>query len=104
MRKQEKTIVWPAYFDQTKTRKEGRRVPINLSIACPKIDEVQLAAQKLGLKPEVLIEVNYPRTPWQKTGMLKVEKKSAKEQIVRDIARQLVKMRSATSLVPGRKK
>jgi signal recognition particle subunit SRP19 len=96
MRKQDKAIIWPAYFDQTKTRKNGRRVTKNQAVPNPNIDELQEAARRLGLKPEVAVDLGYPKTPWQKTGMLKVEKKAPKEQIIKNIAKQLLKARSAT--------
>lgn len=95
MRKQDKAIIWPAYFDQTKTRKNGRRVTRNLSVPNPKIEELQEAARKLGLKHDIAADSGYPKAPWQKTGMLMVEKKSPKEQMIKNIAKQLVKARSA---------
>jgi signal recognition particle subunit SRP19 len=94
MRKQDKAIIWPAYFDQAKSRNEGRRVPKSLAVPSPKIDEVTEAVQKLGLKHEVRPEVGYPKTPWLKTGLLLVEKKEPKEQIIKKIATQLLKIRS----------
>ncbi len=94
MRKQEKAIIWPAYFDQTKTRKEGRRVPKSLAVQSPKILEIQEAAQKLGVKFELMADKGYPKTPWSKTGMLLVEKKGPKEQIMNRIARQVLKARN----------
>jgi len=94
MRKQDKAIIWPAYFDQAKTRKEGRRVPRNLAVQSPKIGELQDAALKLDLKPEVVAEAGFPKTPWSKTGRMLVEKKSPKEQIIKKLSRQLVKARS----------
>ena len=94
MRKQDKAIIWPAYFDQAKTRKEGRRVPKNLAVQSPKIAEVTEAVAKLGLKHEVAAEAGYPRTPWAKTGMLLVEKQGSKEQVIKKIAKQLLKVRS----------
>jgi signal recognition particle subunit SRP19 len=90
MRKQTKAIIWPAYFDQARTRKKGRRVPRNLAVQSPKIGELQDAALKLGLKPEVTAEVGYPKNPWSKSGQMLVEKKSPKEQIIRKLGRQLV--------------
>ena len=95
MRKQDKAIIWPAYFDQTKTRKNGRRVTRNLAVPNPKIEELQEAARKLGLKHEIIADSGYPKAPWQKTGMLMVEKKAPKEQMIKNIAKQLVKARSA---------
>jgi len=94
MRKQDKIIIWPAYFDQTKTRKNGRRVPKNLAVQSPKILEIQEAAQKLGLEFEVVADKGYPKTPWAKTGMLLVEKRGSKEQIISRIAKQLLKARN----------
>lgn len=104
MHKQDKAIVWPAYFDQTKTRKEGRRVAKSLSVQYPKIDEIREAAQKLGLKPEVSVEKGFPKAPWHKGGMMEVEKKRAKEQILNSIAVQLVKARSTIASAPTKKK
>jgi signal recognition particle subunit SRP19 len=97
MRKQDKAIVWPAYFDQAKTRKEGRRVPKNLAVQSPKILEIEKAAEKLGLKHEIAMEAGYPKTPWVKTGMIMVEKKGSKEQTIKKIAKQLLKIRSELS-------
>jgi signal recognition particle subunit SRP19 len=94
MRKQEEAIIWPAYFDQAKSRSEGRRVPKDLAAQSPKLDDVAEAARKLGLEHEVRADVGYPKTPWLKTGMLLVEKKEPKEQIIKNIARQLLKIRS----------
>ena len=97
MRKQDKAIIWPAYFDSAKTRKKGRRVPKSLAVQSPKIAEIEEAAEKLGLKHEVAMEVGYPKTPWFKTGMIMVEKKGAKEQTIKKIAKQLLKIRSEPS-------
>lgn len=94
MRKQDKAIIWPGYFDQAKTRKEGRRVPKSLAVQSPKIQEIAEAAGKLGLIHEVATEAGYPKTPWAKTGMILVEKKGSKEQTVKKIAKQLLKFRS----------
>jgi signal recognition particle subunit SRP19 len=94
MRKLDKAIIWPIYFDASKTRKKGRRVPKNLAVQSPKIAEVKEAADKLGLKNEVNLEAHFPKTHWAKTGMLLVEKKEAKQKIIQKIAKQLVKIKS----------
>jgi signal recognition particle subunit SRP19 len=94
MRKQDKFIIWPAYFDLTRTRKEGRRVPKSLAVQSPKILEVQEAAQKLGLEFEVVVDKGYSKTPWVKAGMLLVEKKGSKEQVISRIAKQVLKARN----------
>jgi signal recognition particle subunit SRP19 len=94
LRKQEQIIVWSAYFDAGKTREQGRRVPKNLAVSSPKMSEVEEAATTLGLLHEIVPEKGYPKTPWNKAGMLLVEKKGSKEQVVKRIAKQLQKARS----------
>jgi len=94
MRKQDKAIVWPVYFDQAKTRKEGRRVPKSLAVQSPRIAEVTAAVVALGLKYEVAAEAGYPKIPWAKTGRIMVEKNGPKEQAIRKIAKQLLRVRS----------
>lgn len=94
MRKLDKVIIWPIYFDGNKARKDGRRVSKNLAVQSPKILEVKDAVDRLGLKNEVKPEAHYPRMPWATIGMLLVEKKEAKEKIIQKIAKQLVKIKS----------
>jgi signal recognition particle subunit SRP19 len=95
VRKQDKVILWPAYFDLTKTREEGRKVPKTLAVPSPKILELKEAAEKLGLEHELVPEAGYPKTPWMKTGMLLIAKKEPKNQIIKKVAKQLQKIRSA---------
>ena len=97
MQKQEKIIIWPAYFDSTKTRKDGRRIPKSLALPSPKISEIKDAAEKIGLECELVPDAGYSKTPWLKTGMLLVKKNEPKDQIIRKIAKQLLKIRSATA-------
>jgi signal recognition particle subunit SRP19 len=90
-------VIWPAYFDSAKTRKDGRRVSKNLAVPSPKILEIKDAVEKLRLECEIVMDVAYPKTPWLKTGMLLAKKNEAKEQIINKIAMQLVKIRSVTA-------
>jgi signal recognition particle subunit SRP19 len=102
MRKLDKAIIWPIYFDTSKTRKEGRRVSKNIAVQFPKIDEIKQAADKLGLENEVNLNAHFPKNHWSKTGMLLVEKKEAKEKIIQKLAKQLVRIKSAQQ-VPYKK-
>jgi len=100
MRKLDKAIIWPIYFDASKSRKKGRRVPKTLAVQSPKIQELKEAVDKLGLRNEVNLEAHFPKMPWTKTGMLLVEKKEAKEKIIQKIAKQLVKIKSTSAQRP----
>jgi signal recognition particle subunit SRP19 len=94
MKKLDKAIIWPIYFDVARSRKDGRRVPKTLAVQLPKIDEVKLAVDRLGLKNEVRPEAHFPKRPWIKSGMLLVEKKEAKEKIIQKIAKQLIRIKN----------
>lgn len=93
MRKQSKILLWSAYFDLNRTRLHGRRVPKSLAIASPKLEEIQNAAKGIGLQPEVVFDVKYPKSPWQKTGYVLIPKKGLKTKIMHKIAKELVNMR-----------
>ena len=97
MRKQDRYIIWPQYFDQNRTRSQGRKIPKNQAQPTPRLEEIQKAAQKLGLTTEIVPELAYPSTPWLKTGMALVSKKGAKLEMMRKIARELAAQRAKPS-------
>jgi len=98
MRNQDKVVIWPAYFDSTKTRKQGRRVQKSLAVPSPKILEIKDAAEKIGLEHELVLDVGYSKTPFlSKTGMLLVKKNEAKQKAIVKIAKQLSKIRGSAS-------
>lgn len=93
MRKRDKFVLWPVYFDSVKTRLEGRRVPKNLAVPAPKLKELQKAAEQAGLEPEVIVDAGHSSSPWQKTGLIVVPKRGSKTQILRRVAEELFKAR-----------
>jgi signal recognition particle subunit SRP19 len=96
MRKQDKIILWPVYFDSTKTRLEGRRVPKSLAAPSPKLEEILKAVERVGLRPEIVADAAHPSSPWQKTGLLVIPKKGSKAEILRKIAKELLNIRGQT--------
>ncbi len=102
MRKLDKFIIWPVYFDVNRTRKEGRRVTKNLAVVSPKILEIKQAADNLGLENEVNLEAHFPKMPWSKSGMLLVEKREAKEETIQDLAKHLQRIKSQQASAPAK--
>jgi len=95
MRARDKTVVWPVYFDSTKTRSKGRKVPKRLAVPKPKLEEIHKAADLAGLECQVILEASYPKTPWRKTGVLLVSKKAGpKLKILKEIGKKLGQVRS----------
>ena len=93
MRKQNKIFLWPVYFDANKTRADGRRVPKKLAVSAPKLEELQIAAKRLDLQPEVVSDAAHPSSPWQRTGLLVVPKKEPKSKTLKRIAEELSSLR-----------
>ncbi|MBT8171677.1 signal recognition particle protein Srp19 [Candidatus Bathyarchaeota archaeon] len=93
MRKQNKIILWSIYFDSNKTRNEGRRVPKNIAIPSPKLVELQRAAKRLGLLPEIVSEANHPSCPWRKTGLIILPKTELKSKTLKKISNELSVLR-----------
>lgn len=97
MRQQDKIIIWPAYFDSVKARKQGRRVPRNIGVPQPRIAEIKTAADRLRLESELVADAAYSKMPGSKSGMLLVKKKESKEKTIKNLATQLQKLRTETA-------
>jgi signal recognition particle subunit SRP19 len=104
LKKKDKLVLWPIYFDSTKTRLEGRRVPKNLAVPAPKLIELQDAVKQAGFQPEVIVDVEHPSVPWQKTGMILVPKRDSKTQILQRVAERLFKIRNRSRSTVGSRK
>lgn len=94
MQKKGKIILWPVYFDSTKTRTEGRKIPKGYAIQSPRIEELEKAVQKLGLQPQMIANAAHSKEPWRKTGLLMASKSDSKTQIMRRIAKMLQDIRA----------
>ena len=54
-------VLWPAYFDAGLTRSEGRRVPTDLAVDEPTVDEIADAVQQVGYDAVIEREKAYSR-------------------------------------------
>ena len=84
-----KIRLWPAYFNASYTWGEGRRVPKSLATRSPKVEEIEKAATILGLNPLLEPGAAYSKYPWQRTGLVLVDKKGSKTEVIREIAKKL---------------
>lgn len=77
-----KATIWPANIDSKKTAKEGRKIPLKNAASSPKIREISRAATKLGLNPQVEKDKSYPKSWWELSGRVVVDKKQPKREIL----------------------
>jgi signal recognition particle subunit SRP19 len=84
-----KLRIWSAYFDIKYSRGEGRRISRSEAVRDPKIEDIEKAANKLGLKPILQAGAAYSKYPWSKTGALLVDKKGSKTDVIKKLAAEL---------------
>ncbi len=94
MREKAKMVVWPAYIDAGKSRGEGRKISKKDGVRSPKIKEITTAAKKLGLDPVAEEDKAYPRSFWEYSGRVLVDKSERKTEILRKIAKVIKEMRA----------
>ncbi|MEM2855524.1 MAG: signal recognition particle subunit SRP19/SEC65 family protein [Candidatus Nitrosocaldaceae archaeon] len=94
MKDYEHIIIWLDYFDKNSSRKQGRRVSKELSVFEPKIEELINAAKNLGYK-EITNNTNarYPKRWYERSAYIMIEKDDNKELIIRELAKEIKKMR-----------
>ncbi len=95
MERSRKIVIWPANLDSSKSRREGRAVPKQLAVQAPKLEEIEIAARELSLNPEREEGKAYPKSWWEKSGLIKVENIAPKTQIARQIAQKIAEIRAA---------
>ena len=89
-----KCVIWLFYLDASKTRREGRRLPKSLALNSPRLEEIVEASQSLNLNPNPNFEARYPRSWWQKSGYVIVDKIGSKNETLSLIAKKIAELRS----------
>jgi signal recognition particle subunit SRP19 len=54
-------VIWPAALDADRSRSEGRRVPRDLAVREPTVDEIAKAVQQVGYDAVIERDKTYPR-------------------------------------------
>jgi signal recognition particle subunit SEC65 len=94
MKKKDKIILYPEYFDSKLTREKGRRVPLKFSVPSPTVEELALVSKRLGYDYEMDTEAAYPSNWWSKQGRLLLTKNDlSKNEVIKNIAKILSKAR-----------
>ena len=66
-------VIYPAYVDAELSRGEGRRVPTDLAVEEPTVDEIAKAVQQVGYDAVIERRVAYSREPWRVRGRVVVK-------------------------------
>ena len=86
-------MIWPPNIDSQKSRADGRKIAERDAVASPTLKEIEEAARRLGLNPIVEKEKAYPKEWWEVSGRVLVDKVKPKSLILKEVAREIKKMR-----------
>jgi signal recognition particle subunit SRP19 len=99
MKEKGKLVIWPVYIDKSTSRSKGRIISKKSSVPEPTLREMGLAAEKLGLNPEIEAEKCYPKTWWESSGRILIDNTAPKTALARKISNAIKEMRPE----PGKK-
>lgn len=68
MRKRDGVIFWPAYFEKSYSRNEGRRVPVHLAAENVNIEMLEAAAKYTGFEYDIESGKRFPKKWTEKRG------------------------------------
>ena len=81
-------VIWPAYIDAGKTRSEGRRVPRDVAVEDPTVDEIAEAVGQVGYDAVIERDKAYSRENWTERGrvLVKDADDSSKNDLIQAVA------------------
>ncbi len=86
-------ILWPAYFDSSKKRSQGRRVPVRLALDNPTSAELVETCRALSLKALPQEGERYPRSWWDDADPVLVETAGTKSKLLLHVAAKMRELR-----------
>jgi signal recognition particle subunit SRP19 len=101
-KRDEKYVVYPCYFDSLSPRPR-RRIPKELAVRGPSVDEVAKAALALKLSPVLEKGRSHPAKPWEKSGRVLVNMRGEKGALLRQLAEKLREQRGQSATPVPRK-
>ncbi|WP_048056855.1 signal recognition particle subunit SRP19/SEC65 family protein [Vulcanisaeta moutnovskia] len=110
MDKSDYWIIWTVYFDSSRSRGFGRRVPSSMAVRSPTIEELVKAVSNLGLEFEVYGDKKHPSNWFDGPyGYIAVRKDSIikrfgsmnKRRLLMLIAKEIIRIRQTTVQLKG---
>lgn len=89
-------VIWPQYFDSTRSRKDGRRVSKVNAVQTPSAAEIALISRYVKLSPRLDENATHPSLPWEKCSRVLLRrptvkgKRISKQRLLRILGKRLV--------------
>lgn len=86
-------VIWPAYLDAERTRGGGRRVPLDLAVSNPTIEEIAAAVEQVGYDAVVEPDATHPQEFTSRGRVRVMDVDDAKNDLIQAVAAYLSAMR-----------
>lgn len=92
MKDYDRLVIWVDYFNSSLGRSEGRRVPLNMAVRNPTLEELEEAARrgKYGVESQ---GAAHPKRMRNQSGYISIERKKPKTQTIKELAALLSTIR-----------
>lgn len=77
---------WLRYFDKSKTRNQGRKLPLETAIENPTLTEIATAVKQIGYEYTIESNKSHPKEHHLKTGRILVHTTDKKNDVLHAIA------------------
>lgn len=89
-------MLWPIYFEASRSRSARRRVPLHLAAKGVTAEDVLRAAQAAGYNAELDSKAKHPSAWFESSGRVLVYTSDRKSAVLRKVAEQLKRLKSET--------
>jgi len=94
MKLRDKKVIWPSNLSKDVSRREGRKIQKRIAIKSITIDEINTAAQSLGLRVELFPKKSIPSNPWRNEGYITIKYDGPKQEILILLAEKIIEIRN----------
>jgi signal recognition particle subunit SRP19 len=94
MKLRDKKVIWPSNLSKDVSRRDGRKIPKRVAVKSVTIDEINTAAQSLGLRVELFPKKSIPSNPWSNEGYVTVNYDGPKQELLILLAENIIENRN----------
>ncbi|MGQ9780779.1 MAG: signal recognition particle subunit SRP19/SEC65 family protein [Nitrososphaeria archaeon] len=88
MKDYDRIVLWLDYFNSRLSRDQGRRVPLNIAVSSPTLDELVESVKRLGFEAEV-VKARHPKRSYVESGYVSIRKVKGKNVVLKEVSKTL---------------
>jgi len=97
LHRRERKVIYPSYFDSRLSKNDGRRVPRSLAVRGPTLQDLINALKSLSMSFDVEKDKGRPSRWYKFEGRVLVNYEGRKEELLKILAKEMVRQRREIS-------